>query len=316
MIFDMTAIPASSSATGIHWPTAQATSLQNLIFKMSSNKGTQHQGVFIESGSGGFVTDLVFQGGLYGMNQGNQQFTMRNLTFSNCVTAISQIWDWGWTYQGININNCSIGIDMSSGGSSAQSVAAIVVLDSAISNTPVGIKTAHNATSLPASSGSLVLENVAFSNVGVAVQRTDGSTALAGAAAGSTSTIKSWAQGHRYNPTGPQNLNGNNVGTNPRPASLVSGGKFYVRSKPQYGNLPVSSFMSVRSGGAVGNGMQDDTAAVQKTINAAAAAGKVCFLDSGMYLVTSTISIPAGSKIVGEGKLIELLTHTALYSRD
>lgn len=292
------------AATGIHWPTAQATSLQNLKFLMSSNKGTQHQGVFIESGSGGFVTDLTFEGGLYGMNQGNQQFTMRNLQFSNCVIAISQIWNWGWTYQGININNCSIGIDMSSGGSSAQSVAAIVVLDSTFSNTPVGIKTAHNATSLPPSSGSLVLENVAFTNVGIAVQ-SDSRTALAGAQ-GTTTTIKSWAQGHRYNPTGPTNLNGNNIGTNPRPASLVSNGKFYVRSKPQYANIAAGSFMSVRSGGAVGNGMQDDTAAVQKVINAAAAAGKICFFDSGMYLVTSTISIPAGSKIVGEGELLLL----------
>lgn len=30
--------------------TAQATSLQNVIFKMSDAPGTQHQGLFIESG--------------------------------------------------------------------------------------------------------------------------------------------------------------------------------------------------------------------------------------------------------------------------
>ncbi len=62
-IIDMTNIPGTSAATGIHWPTAQATSLQNLIFLMSSINGTQHQGVFIESGSGGWMTDLVFYGG-------------------------------------------------------------------------------------------------------------------------------------------------------------------------------------------------------------------------------------------------------------
>lgn len=49
-VIDMTAIPATSKAMGIHWPTAQATSLQNIVFKMSSNKGTQHQGMFIEEG--------------------------------------------------------------------------------------------------------------------------------------------------------------------------------------------------------------------------------------------------------------------------
>lgn len=49
-IFDMTNIPATSSATGIHWPTAQATSLQNIVFEMSAASGTQHVGLFCESG--------------------------------------------------------------------------------------------------------------------------------------------------------------------------------------------------------------------------------------------------------------------------
>lgn len=49
-VLDMTGIPSNSSATGIHWPTAQATSLQNIVFKMSDAIGTQHQGLFIEGG--------------------------------------------------------------------------------------------------------------------------------------------------------------------------------------------------------------------------------------------------------------------------
>ncbi len=49
-IIDMRQIPASSSATGIHWPTAQATSIQNVVFHMNDGPGTQHTGVFIEDG--------------------------------------------------------------------------------------------------------------------------------------------------------------------------------------------------------------------------------------------------------------------------
>jgi glucan 1,3-beta-glucosidase len=49
-IFDLTSIPPGSAATGIHWPTAQATSLQNIIFQMSAAPGTQHVGIFCESG--------------------------------------------------------------------------------------------------------------------------------------------------------------------------------------------------------------------------------------------------------------------------
>ncbi len=49
-VIDLNTILSTSQATGIHWPTAQATSLQNIVFKMSSNAGTQHQGLFIEGG--------------------------------------------------------------------------------------------------------------------------------------------------------------------------------------------------------------------------------------------------------------------------
>lgn len=54
LVLDMTGVPANSSATGIHWPTAQATSLQNCVFQMSAAAGTQHQGVFIEEGTFAF----------------------------------------------------------------------------------------------------------------------------------------------------------------------------------------------------------------------------------------------------------------------
>ena len=59
---DMTNVPLNQSITGIHWPTGQATSLQNIVFEMSNAPGTQHVGVNIEQGSGGFMTDLVFNG--------------------------------------------------------------------------------------------------------------------------------------------------------------------------------------------------------------------------------------------------------------
>lgn len=48
-IIDMTLIPATSSVTGIHWPTAQATSIQNVVFEMSSANGTQQQGLFVST---------------------------------------------------------------------------------------------------------------------------------------------------------------------------------------------------------------------------------------------------------------------------
>jgi glucan 1,3-beta-glucosidase len=229
---------------------------------------------------------------------GNQQFTVRNLTFYNAVTAIDQIWDWGWTYKGINIYNCSVGLDFSSGGSSGQSVGSITFIDSSITNTPVGFLTAHSETSLPPTAGSLILENVQLNNVPVAVQGPGSATYLAGSSG--SMKIAAWAQGHSYTPTGPVNIMGP-IGPFPRPGSLLEdGGKFYERSKPQYATVPVSQFSSVRDGGAKGDGVTDDTAALTTVIAQAAKSRKIVFFDAGTYKVTSTLYIPSGSKIVGE----------------
>ena len=49
-VLDLTAIPPGTGATGIHWPTGQASSLANIKIVMSSGQGTKHQGLFIENG--------------------------------------------------------------------------------------------------------------------------------------------------------------------------------------------------------------------------------------------------------------------------
>lgn len=295
-VIDMTSIPYNSTATGIHWPTAQATSLQNIVFYMSDINGTMHQGILIESGSGGFMTDLVFYGGFYGGDFGNQQFTMRNLSFHNSVTAINQLWDWGWTYYGININNCSVGLNMSTGGTTAQSVGSITFFDSTITNTTIGILTANNFTSQPPTAGSLILENVRLNNVPIAVQGPTG-TALAGSTG--SMLITAWGEGHAYAPIGPNEFEGY-FSPNTRPGSLLSGGNFYTRSKPQYETLNATQFLSARTQGAAGDGVTDDTAAVQSLIVEAAATGQIAFFDAGIYKVSTTIYVPANTRITGE----------------
>jgi glucan 1,3-beta-glucosidase len=73
IVIDLTSIPASSAATGIHWPTAQATNLQNIQINLSQASGTQHVGLFCENGSGGWISDIVIYGGKFGFNIGSQQ---------------------------------------------------------------------------------------------------------------------------------------------------------------------------------------------------------------------------------------------------
>ncbi|KAL2846901.1 pectate lyase superfamily protein-domain-containing protein [Aspergillus pseudoustus] len=296
IVLDTTEVAAGTGISAIHWPTAQATSLQNIVFELSAQDGTQHQGIFCESGSAGFAGDLVFNGGKVGAAVGNQQFTMRNLTFNGVGTAISHSWNWGWTYQGLSINDCEVGIDISTGGTTQGSVGSITVFDSSFMNTPVAIKSAQSESSLPPTAGSIILENISIDNVNVVVEGPSG-TVLQGSAA--SQVIAGWGQGNQYTPDGPTRFAGEITPVS-RPAGLLDGDRYFQRSKPQYEGFPASSFSSVRDGGATGDATTDDTNALQTVINSAAASNKVVFLDAGVYKVTKTLTIPANTKIIGE----------------
>lgn len=50
----------------------------------------------------------------------------------------------------------------------------------------------------------------------------------------------------------------------------------------------------------LGDGSSDDTAAIQKVIDTFGHAGGVLYFDAGSYVITDTLRIPPGSKIVGE----------------
>ena len=316
----------------------------------------------MDNGSGGFMTDLVFNGGNYGAYFGNQQFTSRNMTFNNCQTAIYMNWNWLWTLKSLNINNCDVGIDMTSMQSSNQSVGSIILLDSTISNTPIGVRTDFNATSELPTGGTLYMQNVDFSqNVQIAVAAADGSQILAG-----NSLIGAWAQGSAYQPTSgtkrmkrvpqaaasstttsctttpmatttpisvanatspanmttfPTTLPSNATATastctatmvpvassriqqqltSPTlPSALLSNGKIFERTKPQYETVSASSFVSVKANGAKGDGSTDDTQAIQNVFNSVQA-GEIVYFDHGAYRITDTVKVPPNITIVGE----------------
>lgn len=278
---------------------------------MNAQNGTQHEGLFIEEGSGGFLGDLVFEGGNYGFNVGNQQFTARNLTFNNCVTAINQLWDWGWTYKSVSINNCQVGLNVSANGPKAINVGSITLLDSSIKDTPIGIISARTANSEPDSGGSLYLENIELENVRTAVAGPNG-TVLTGSTG--ASRIDAWADGHRYEPNGPVETQGP-IAPSTRPPVLIDAqGKYYERSKPQYNTVPLTQFLSARDLGAEGDGITDDTQALNAAILKAKDEGKILFVDAGFYKVTGTIYIPPGSKIVGEALASVILSSGTFFN--
>jgi len=60
----------------------------------------------------------------------------------------------------------------------------------------------------------------------------------------------------------------------------------------------VGDFLHVKDFGATGDGQTDDSDALQRAIYASQ--GKILFVDAGSYILTKTVVVPAGVKIVGE----------------
>lgn len=295
-VIDITAQPVTEGA-GIHWQVAQATSLQNIVFNMNTDTSTANaqKGIFMDNGSGGFMSDLTFNGGGYGAFFGNQQFTTRNLTFNGCNTAIFMNWNWAWTLKDVTINNCQVGLDMATGVTS-QTVGSVLFLDSKISNTPIGVNTSY-VTTQTGTNGTLVLDNVDMTT-GVTTAIHDASSGSAVLQGGSV--VKGFMQGNSYSSGTAAALQKAAVTNTTLPASLLNAdGTVFTRSKPQYETLAASSFVSVKAGGAKGDGSTDDTAAIQKVLDAATT-DQVVYFDHGAYVVTDTINVPKNVKITGE----------------
>lgn len=202
LILDLTDMPEVnpdkiSGPAGLHWQVAQATTLQNVVFNMKPKGGNnKQQGIYMENGSGGFMADLVFNGGAIGMAVSNQQFTTRNITFNSCSTAVLIGWDWLWTFKSLSITDADVAIDMAALQNGVnQTVGSVILLDSKIQNSRVGIKTARNATSVPDTANTLTIQNVDFTGTESAVIDVVGNVLLPGG-----SLTDMWIQGDAYVP--------------------------------------------------------------------------------------------------------------------
>jgi polygalacturonase len=92
---------------------------------------------------------------------------------------------------------------------------------------------------------------------------------------------------------------GGKIGSYRRHSSLLDPeGAYFERAKPQYEDQAITQFVYVKDFGATGDGSTDDTAAFQSALYASL--GKILFVDAGSYILTSTVAIPSGAKIVGE----------------
>ncbi|KAF8072070.1 exo-beta-1,3-glucanase [Lyophyllum atratum] len=313
-IIDTTSMPPDQYGTGLHWQVGQATSLINVHVEMSQVAGNRHQGIFMENGSGGFMADLSFNGGAFGMWISNQQFTIQNVQITNAAVGIYQLWNWGFTYKNIAISKCGVGFDMATGGltEAAQTMGGDVILDSTITDTPIAFRTSTTQTS--SLGGSLFLQNVKFSGVGQGLVDASGADRLGGG----TKTINQFVQGNVYSGTNttPKYTQATRTGPNIPDALLNSATRdIYFRTRPQYQNFAPSQFVSVKDEGAKGDGKTDDTALIQAVFDKYYGC-KIIYFDAGTYLVKDTIVVPTGSYVVGEFWSTILATGSAFSDRN
>ncbi|KAK0259993.1 hypothetical protein B0A54_09477 [Friedmanniomyces endolithicus] len=312
-VLDITAVPPTQAQHCLHWQVAQATSLQNLVFNMvegTLGDGNQQFGIFMDNGSGGFMEDLIFNGGGVGFFSGNQQFTVRNLTFNRCETGIFQNWNWVFLYKSITFNECGIGLDMSQGGE-IPATGSIVLQDSTFNNCQYGVITTFSTNSTPSAAATLVIDNVLFTQTDPAVQYPNGTSLLTG-----NQRVVDWVQGWFYTayestikehnltcwePTADYVRTQEPLGAAPKSASLLdANGNVWERSRPQYEGVPLENFISIITvGKCAGDGITDDTQCMQNFFNSIGP-NQIAYIDHGAYLVRNTVQIPNNIKIQGE----------------
>ncbi len=127
------------------------------------------------------------------------------------------------------------------------------IIDATVKQTEVFVRS--SAASNGSLDGSLVLKNIQLTNVPVAVGTGDGAIVLPGTRLG-IKTIRSWGQGNVYTGSNPDGIFTQGQFDVPAmPASLLDGeGKVVGRVHPQYEDIPVTDFVSVKDHGAKGDG--------------------------------------------------------------
>eukprot|EP00026_Physarum_polycephalum_P003498 Phypoly_transcript_03510.p1 GENE.Phypoly_transcript_03510~~Phypoly_transcript_03510.p1 ORF type:complete len:721 (+),score=115.57 Phypoly_transcript_03510:117-2279(+) len=280
-VIDMT---QCDKCTGVHWQVAQATSITNVYFKSLPGSGTQ--GMWMENGSGGFFSDLVFEGGVYGIWVGNQQFTSRNITVRDVSSAAIYLnWDWVWNFKGLHVQNAPVGVDINTGTGTT------VIVDSDFTGTPIAVRTKFTGAT---GDNSVLLDNVQYNGNGVIVQD-NGNNVLS---ASSSTTVKSWVQGRIWQNDASHIATQDLSSLTPArtPALLGPDGAYFEMTRP---NFVGQQQIDVTTLGLVGDGNTDNSKVLQAALNTYA--GKaVLFFPHGIYVIENTVVVPPGSRLVGQ----------------
>jgi glucan 1,3-beta-glucosidase len=233
------------------------------------------------------------------LDGGNQQYTVRNFNFNGqSSAAIVLLWDWGWTWQQISINTTPIGILLKNPDDPTGTVpGSIYLMDSIFQHVGTAIQANQLNPNLSHTSV-IILDNIKTTGVSTVLSLSNGKSADV-----APGIIDFYLFGNKKD--GPSAFGSFNLAMPhpddslaPNSTPLYARRSYYVKSRPQYENYPLSSIVDVKSYGAKGDGVTDDTVAIQNALNAATESN-VIYFPSGSYIITSTIRVPPICRITG-----------------
>ncbi|KAK7555189.1 exo-beta-1,3-glucanase [Phyllosticta paracitricarpa] len=291
MIINSMAVNPSSQLTLLDWTVSQATQLTNVRFEMPLNSAG-HTGLKIGEwpGAAGYnsqliVNDIYFHGGAVGMNVTGQQWLFKGITFEGCNQAMI-VGGFDVVVTHSTFTYCGTCIDASSVSGS------LVIIDSVSVNS--GNLVYSTNYYMP---NGLVLENVVNGGAGATVLL--GNQNLLNGNVPDT-----WFKGNHYAPGDSKHhfTPGGVSSSTPRTPALLHDGRYLALTPPSYAQYSADYFVNIKSVAAApvyGDGVHDDTASIN-AILAAYAGSRIIYWPAGAYVVTGTIFVPAGSRIVGD----------------
>ncbi|SPQ25706.1 45142afb-4c97-4e2f-8d8b-4538cffdc90d [Thermothielavioides terrestris] len=286
IVLDTTNVPGRQPFVALWWGVAQAAQLQNVRIHMPHAKyGVGHSGMRLGRGSTLTVADVRIEGGQNGIwHNGHQQVLYKSIYFYQNNVGI--LIDGGHTISIVNSTFDTVG----TGVLSTKGSPWIALIDAKSINSGITFKTTASA--------SYLIENL------------------------DKDTKSDIAHGPGDFVLGPQShvaqfSYGNTIDHNPvyapikstsltRPSALAPSGRYPAIPAPNYASSPASDFLNVKdpaqNGGhrVLGDHSVDESAALNAILQLAAAQGKIAYFPFGKYRVDSTLTVPAGSRLVGE----------------
>ncbi|KAL4754873.1 hypothetical protein BDW72DRAFT_200536 [Aspergillus terricola var. indicus] len=283
IVLDSTGLSSTLRMTLLDWTVSQATQLANVGFNMPV--ASQHVGLTTQYdyNSNIILNDLWFNGGNIGMKLSGQQWVIKNAVFAGTTTGIVA----GGT--DIVLLGCQFSIGKT-GIDATGTSGSLTVIDSSGS----GLESFLISSNPKGAGNAIILENI--ENTGTTVN-------LGGQAVVSGSIPNTWVRGDMYAPGSPnmQRVNGQMV-TTQRSSALLSGTKYFTKSPPAFQEFSKDQVLNIKSvpGRPVyGDGATDDTQNINEIL-AENADCSVIYFPAGTYMVTDTIFVPTGRRIVGD----------------